>query len=208
MSVAAGGNPPAGRAGWEKRAMHPNLNAYPALVLNADMIPLCTNPLSVMNWQDAVLASTSGSHDVVDSYDVVVRSPGTTMRLPAVLRVRSYVRLDRPASLSRWNLFLAHGFRCAYCTGTFRTAELTFDHVVPKMRKGLTVWSNLVPACSPCNNRKGDKSPERVGMTLRRKPFHPTCQEVNLAGMRHVGRTAEIRDEWKSWLYWNEGLDP
>lgn len=185
-----------------------NLNAYPALVLNADMLPLSTNPLSVMNWQDAVLASTSSSHDVLSEYEREVRSPGTTIRLPSVLAVRSYVRQDRPASLSRWNLFLAHGFRCAYCTGRFRTADLTFDHVVPKARNGLSVWSNLVPACGPCNNRKGDRSPERAGMVLRHKPFHPTCQDINLAGMRHVVRTADIREEWRSWLYWNSGIDP
>jgi 5-methylcytosine-specific restriction endonuclease McrA len=40
---------------------------------------------------------------------------------------------------------------CAYCS---ESAD-TLDHVVPRLRGGLTVAHNLVPACRRCNGAKG-----------------------------------------------------
>lgn len=40
---------------------------------------------------------------------------------------------------------------CAYCG---RGAD-TLDHVLPVVRGGLTVRTNLIPACRPCNLNKG-----------------------------------------------------
>ena len=48
-------------------------------------------------------------------------------------------------------IFDAWGNGCAYCGATADT----LDHVMPLARGGLTVRTNLVPACSPCNLRKG-----------------------------------------------------
>ncbi len=185
-----------------------SLEAYPALVLNADMMPLSTMPLSVLNWHDAVRAKVRDSHAVLAEYDREVRSPGRTLRLPAVLMLKEYVRQDRPAALSRWSLFVAHGHVCAYCEKRFPTADLTFDHVVPKSRNGLSTWSNLVPACQACNGRKGDRTPENAGMSLRRKPFHPTCQQLNALGLKRLAGATGMREEWNPWLYWTVELEP
>jgi 5-methylcytosine-specific restriction endonuclease McrA len=51
----------------------------------------------------------------------------------------------------RRGIFEAWGNSCAYCGATADT----LDHVTPLARGGLTVRTNLVPACSPCNLRKG-----------------------------------------------------
>jgi 5-methylcytosine-specific restriction endonuclease McrA len=51
----------------------------------------------------------------------------------------------------RRGIFDAWGHGCAYCGA----AADTLDHVRPVARGGLTVPGNLVPACSPCNLRKG-----------------------------------------------------
>lgn len=48
------------------------------------------------------------------------------------------------------------GYRCRYC-GAVAT-EL--DHVKPYSRGGLTIASNLVAACSLCNESKGARTPE------------------------------------------------
>ena len=48
---------------------------------------------------------------------------------------------------------------CAYCGFRFRgKADATVDHVVPIVMGGKTEMSNLVLACQPCNNAKGDLS--------------------------------------------------
>lgn len=53
---------------------------------------------------------------------------------------------------------------CAYC-GT-RSDRMTIDHVVPLSLGGDSHPSNLVPACSSCNSRKGGRTPEQAGMVL------------------------------------------
>jgi 5-methylcytosine-specific restriction endonuclease McrA len=40
---------------------------------------------------------------------------------------------------------------CAYCS---KPAD-TLDHVVPRLKGGLTMRENLVPACRRCNGAKG-----------------------------------------------------
>lgn len=44
--------------------------------------------------------------------------------------------------------------RCHYCGRAVPPRELTMDHVVPLIRGGKTVKSNLVPCCKECNARK------------------------------------------------------
>lgn len=49
------------------------------------------------------------------------------------------------------------GGECAYCGCTTRKGErLTKDHLVAVSNGGLTVQSNIVPACSRCNSSKQD----------------------------------------------------
>lgn len=52
-----------------------------------------------------------------------------------------------------WKNRRAHG-RCYYCGRRFPVRELTMDHVVPIVRGGRSVRSNVVPCCKPCNSRK------------------------------------------------------
>ena len=46
---------------------------------------------------------------------------------------------------------------CAYCG---EKKKLTQDHVIPLLKGGGTVASNIVPACLPCNARKHTNVPE------------------------------------------------
>ena len=43
---------------------------------------------------------------------------------------------------------------CHYCGGSFAPRELTMDHLVPLIRGGRTVKSNVVPCCKECNSKK------------------------------------------------------
>jgi 5-methylcytosine-specific restriction endonuclease McrA len=51
--------------------------------------------------------------------------------------------------------------------------ELNYDHVVPRIQGGKTIWENIVTACYPCNDRKGGRTPDQAGMKLRRAPYKP-----------------------------------
>lgn len=48
--------------------------------------------------------------------------------------------------------------RCAYCG--IQPPDLTQDHRIPVSRGGAHDWTNIVPACGPCNFSKGNKTPE------------------------------------------------
>lgn len=43
---------------------------------------------------------------------------------------------------------------CHYCGKAVPPRELTMDHLVPLVRGGKSVKSNLVPCCADCNARK------------------------------------------------------
>lgn len=59
-------------------------------------------------------------------------------------------------SMEEWQAILAsHGNACAYCQTSDRKLEM--DHVVALSRGGQHVASNIVPACKPCNARKGNR---------------------------------------------------
>jgi 5-methylcytosine-specific restriction endonuclease McrA len=55
-------------------------------------------------------------------------------------------------------------FRCAYCGQ--QGDGLTPDHVIPLSRGGNNSLSNIVPACGPCNIRKGARTPEEAGLSF------------------------------------------
>ncbi|MDH4164386.1 MAG: HNH endonuclease [Nitrospirota bacterium] len=43
---------------------------------------------------------------------------------------------------------------CYYCGKKSKATELTMDHLVPVVRGGRSVESNVVPACKDCNSKK------------------------------------------------------
>lgn len=50
----------------------------------------------------------------------------------------------------------AYGHACAYCGATDRRLEQ--EHVIPLEAGGPDTWDNIVPACHPCNHRKGTQT--------------------------------------------------
>jgi len=46
---------------------------------------------------------------------------------------------------------------CVYCGQTYEQNQLTLDHVLPRSKGGEDISSNVVPACTKCNQDKGSK---------------------------------------------------
>ncbi|MEO3937410.1 HNH endonuclease [Dermatophilaceae bacterium Soc4.6] len=91
---------------------------------------------------------------------------------PRVVRLIRYVAakwLYRDAGWSKRSVLKRDRHRCAYCAGK----ATTVDHVVPISRGGASSWLNTVASCSPCNNRKGDKSAPEAGLRLHWEPWVP-----------------------------------
>ncbi len=177
--------------------------ACPALVLNADFRPLSYYPLSLWSWQDAIKAVFLDRVNIVSEYDKCVRSPSFEMRLPSVVSLKTYVKPSRHPAFTRFNVFLRDRFACQYCGSR---EELTFDHVIPRSKGGLTTWENVVAACSPCNLRKADRLPADVGMFPFCEPFAPTVVDLHQNG--RLFPPNYLHDSWLDYLYWDSPLDP
>jgi 5-methylcytosine-specific restriction endonuclease McrA len=179
-----------------------SLRHHPALVLNADFRPLSYYPLSLWPWQEAVKAVWLDRVDIVAEYDEVVRSPSTRFRIPSVVVLKDYVKPQKRVAFTRFNLFLRDEFCCQYCGAR---GDLTFDHVVPRSRGGITSWENVVAACGSCNLRKGARSLKHSGLTLRRPPRRPAAEELRNMGRRFPPNY--LHDSWLDYLYWDAELD-
>ncbi len=179
-----------------------NLRHHPALVLNADYRPLSYYPLSLWPWQEAVKAAYLDRVDIVAEYDTVVHSPSVEIRIPSVVVLKDYGRAQKRVAFTRFNLFLRDEFRCQSCGGK---GDLTFDHVVPRARGGVTSWENVVAACSKCNLRKGSRPLHRSGLCLRKPPRQPGAEELRNTGRKFP--PGHLHDTWVDFLYWDAELD-
>ena len=91
--------------------------------------------------------------------------------IPSVVRLLKYRRIPRQnRSVSRKGILLRDRGACQYCGQALPPRSLTLDHVIPRSRGGASAWENLVASCFPCNNRKGDRTPQECGMALLKQP--------------------------------------
>jgi len=175
----------------------------PALVLNADYRPLSYYPLSLWSWQDTIKAVFMDRVNIVSEYDTMVHSPSCEIRLPSVVSLKTYIKPARTPALTRFNVFLRDRFSCQYCAAR---DDLTFDHLVPRSKGGLTTWENVVTACSPCNLRKSDRMPADVHMWPRQKPFQPSITDLHRNGRLFPPNF--LHQSWLDYLYWDSELEP
>ena len=179
------------------------LEKCPALVLNADFRPLSYYPLSLWCWQDAVKSVFLKRVSIVSNYKRKIRSPSFEMNLPSVIALKSFIKPSENPNFTRFNVFLRDKFTCQYCGDG---KDLTFDHLLPKPKVGITVWENVVTACSTCNVKKGGKLYELSGMKLFNKPYRPSVEDLHKNG-RHFPPNF-LHESWMDYLYWDIELEP
>jgi len=185
--------------------MTASVEAFPALVLNADFRPLSYFPLSLWCWQDAVKAVFLERVNIVSEYDRTVHSPSFEMRLPSVISLKDYVHLDRRPAFTRFNVFLRDRFTCQYCSRDNPSEELTFDHLMPRSRGGRTTWTNVITACQSCNLRKGSRLPRECGMSPLRQPYQPSTYQLQENGRAFPPNY--LHESWSDFLYWDSELE-
>lgn len=159
------------------------------LVLNRDY-----SALSICSVQRALVMVHLEKAELVEADPrKVINSPSRQYPFPSIVRLNLYVRVPyRKIMLSRKNVLRRDRFKCQYCG---HPDKLTIDHVFPKSRGGKDTWENLVAACIPCNNRKGNRTPEEARMTLARKPFRPS----HVMFIRDF--VGSLSDAWKPYLF-------
>lgn len=138
------------------------------LVLNQDF-----NPISICTVQRAFLLVYFEKAELLTRLNgYALRTVNRSYPMPSVIKLRNYVNIPfKGVELSRQNVFKRDGYKCQYC-GT--DDDLTLDHIYPKAKGGKTTWVNLITACKTCNTRKGDFTPEEIGLSIRNVPFKPS----------------------------------
>lgn len=170
------------------------MNNTRVLVLNQDF-----TFLGVCNWKDAISATYCGKAIVEEEFDDEVHSPSITMKIPAVIRLKRYVRVlyERITyvSFTKRNVHLRDNFYCQYCGTKFEQRKLSIDHIIPESRCGKTNWENCVSCCHSCNLVKDSRTPREAGMHLIRTAGKPR-------GFKEILRIkiGEIHRLWKKYL--------
>lgn len=170
------------------------------LLLNADY-----SPMKIVPWTKAICMWFDDKVEIVESYeDFALASVTFTMKCPAVIRLLKYVkRTNSRVKFSRVNVFGRDQFTCQYCKGQPGTPSLTYDHVIPRAQGGKTTWENIATACLECNAKKGNRTPEKAGMQLLKKPVRPKERPFNTFTL-NVPKTP---DAWTSYLWWTQELE-
>jgi 5-methylcytosine-specific restriction endonuclease McrA len=136
------------------------------------------------------------------------RSERDDLPFPAVIRLVRFVHVPRRFRRQVTNTFLfaRDDYTCQYCGRHRRELKgrqfLTRDHVIPVSQGGGNGWSNVVTACSPCNNRKGNQTPGQARMPLRGIPGEPNYVHLVWA----VRRVTETQARWIAMFYGEDAL--
>lgn len=174
--------------------------AYQALALNANYQPVSAFPLSIWDFEKTMRKVMTGKVDVLETHDVVLRSPRFEYRPPSVVVMKRFVKQSPSVRFNRVNLFIRDDFTCQYCGTRLPSGELTFDHVIPRADGGRTSWDNIVAACVPCNARKGSSR----SMKPRIPPKVPTLHEMARKAPVDVTR---LHRNSLDYLYWSGALE-
>lgn len=140
--------------------------------------------------------------------DDVVHTVRCALKVPRVLVLQAFDRMPRnTVRFSRNNVYLRDGFVCAYCGLKFSRSQLNLDHVIPRSRGGRTCWENVTTSCVRCNLKKGARSLEEAGLSLKRPLKRPTWSQLT-----PVSKSKNPYPEWLPFInevdaaYWNTEL--
>jgi len=147
-----------------------------------------------VGWKDAFRLLCAERAEVLEYYEVTVKTPREEMFIPAVIRLLNYDKLPKcKVSYSKRAILERDDFECQYCGLSLSIKTATLDHVHPRAGGGKTTFENTVASCHPCNNKKGDRPVGINGFNLRKKPRKPEKVFFRL-------RLHSLEEEWKDYL--------
>lgn len=161
-------------------------------------------PLRPVSWKKAVSWLIAGRVEVLEEYeDRFVHSVGQTYKVPRIIRfigkaVRRWMR--RGIRFTRENVWLRDHGKCQYCDRHVPLDGYEYEHVKPRSHGGKTDWRNIVVACSACNSKKRNRTPEQAGMFLKQHPFVPKSLPGVSAGGDKLIWSEGMPLSWKEWL--------
>jgi hypothetical protein len=184
-------------------------NHEDCLVLNADY-----SPIGIIDWRKAMVWSFRYTNfqysgiEIIDYYNNdYIMGVRKHLKIPAVVKTTKFFKVhSHNVIFSRKNLFIRDDYTCQYCGDKPSVSQLTYDHVIPKSKwpypkTSCTSWTNIVTACFKCNCRKGNKTIQQAGMTLKNQPVVPQKTRKYLHVMHQLLTIRkDIPTEWKLYV--------
>ena len=162
------------------------------LILNATY-----EPLSVVGWKRGFVLCNFSIDDrptarLEKNYeDTINAGEGRIFYKPAVIVLRRQIPVrPKRIKLTHPAVFKRDSYRCQYCGIYCKPDVVSIDHIIPRSKGGKNKWRNLVTACKPCNNVKGDKTLDECEMELNRLPFTPVWPN-----------DTDTPEEWEEYLF-------
>lgn len=139
------------------------------LVLNATY-----EPISKTRLQRAMAMVVAGTAVIEEAVpDMWIRHKSGRFPWPKVLRLLKYVKIPfryGPETWSKHGVLRRDNYKCVFCG----KAADTVEHIQPTSRGGdPRGWLNTAAACSPCNNKKGNRTLKEARMKLLWEPYAP-----------------------------------
>ncbi len=124
-------------------------------------------PYRVISWERAVVMLYSSARSRCSrSMTSASMPPRSTLRTPAVVRLtraRVSTRKNKVRFFSDERVLARRFFRCQYCGEKKQESALNYDHVLPRMRGGKTVWENIASPATRVTSGRGAKLLKRPG---------------------------------------------
>lgn len=133
-------------------------------------------------------------------------------RIPSVIRMLKpntatplFFKKYRP-KFSKINVFYRDNFQCQYCGFQLSKDQpqrrkdgnyiMTIDHILPVSKGGKTTFENCVCACTDCNAKKADMTPEEANLKLKKKPVPPNYEIL----IKRKMSKKQLPDIWKNYI--------
>jgi hypothetical protein len=162
LKLDAGGVP----QGW--------VNAEEATKHYADNGVLWTLGDPIMKMRGGI-SRASGLQSVIELHSIIAIKGSAKINLFDVVPV-----------ITKHKLFKRDRGLCAYCGDVIHESHAEAEHIIPNSRGGKYSWMNLVISCRPCNQRKGNRTPEQAGMGLLYTPYLPSLYEDMILKGRNI----------------------
>lgn len=128
-------------------------------------------PIDIIDSFKSTSMVLSGRAKVLEYYQADIY-PG--IKTPLVIVLKKYIRrMPFTKRCNRVNVAWRDKNTCQYCGQKFFLTELTMDHVYPKSKGGIKIWTNIVAACKKCNSQKDNKTLSEAKMSLLNQPVAP-----------------------------------
>lgn len=180
--------------------------------MNTLVLDMSYQPVNRTSWRRALALLAKGRAEVVHYHESGAAICSITMefKVPAVVRLLQAITGHKGrVKFSRQNVWARDRGTCQYCRAKVSKDDFTYEHVIPRTQGGKTEWSNVVVACSPCNQKKGGRTPQQAGMQLLTTPTRPKSMvgTVRLTLTWQKGMPPSWRDFLASYQYWNGELE-